>query len=35
MPLIPALGRKGQVGFCEFKATLFYIANFRRAKATW
>lgn len=33
--MTPALGRKGQVDFCEFEARLFYVTNFRRTKATW
>ena len=33
MPLIPALGRQRQADLCEFKASLVYIGNSRRAKA--
>jgi hypothetical protein len=34
-PLTPALGRQRQTYLCEFKASLVYRVNSRKAKATW
>lgn len=32
IPLIPALGWQGQVGLCDFEASLVYISEFRTAR---
>lgn len=34
MPLVPELGKQGQVDVCEFKASLVYVISSRTAIAT-
>ena len=35
MPLIPALGRQGQVNLCKFKASQAYLVSSRTARASY